>query len=193
MVVPVRGMWLIVTLLMAGACTAVHEESPGPTSAESTALSLPARPRDLRLDGVEPCSLLTEQQRVELGLDGRPTSSTKPSVLFGGDETVCVFSGYDPRAISVGVGVVTTAGIELFESGQLDARVSATDVQGFRGVVALPTRFSDFCSVLVDVAAGQLLNVQFADGGRKPPIQQQQLCIGAQQVADAATQTLLTR
>jgi hypothetical protein len=45
--------------------------------------------------------------------------------------------------------------------------------------------------VIVDVAAGQLLDIQFGDGGRQPPIPQPQLCEGAQSVADAVMVTLL--
>jgi hypothetical protein len=188
----VRGVWLGLVLMLVAGCTAVDGGPSGSTtSAERTALSLPPRPREVRLDGVEPCSLLTEQQRVELGLDGKPSASTKPSALFGGEETVCIFSGFNPRAVSIGVGVVTTAGVEIFASGKLDAEVTVVKVREFPAVRAVPTRFTDFCSVLVDLAPGQLLDIQYANGGRKPPIPQGQLCEGAEQVASAATATLL--
>jgi hypothetical protein len=45
--------------------------------------------------------------------------------------------------------------------------------------------------VVVDVAPGQLLDVQFRDGGCKPPIPQDQVCRGAEQVAGTAMGTLL--
>jgi hypothetical protein len=180
---------IIAVRLVAG--WAVVDGRVPPTSSGPAAVTLPARPRDVPIDGVEPCSLLTEQQRSELGLDGRPSSSTASSALFGGDEPACVVRGFTPRAVSVGVGVVTTAGIELFTSGKLDATVTAMQVQGFPAVVAIPTRFTDYCSVFVDVAPGQLLDIQFADGGRKPPIPQGQLCRDAGRVADATMRTLL--
>ncbi len=88
---------------------------------------------------------------------------------------------------------MTTAGIELFTSGKLDATVTGTQVQGFPAVVAVPNRFTKFCSVLVDVAPGQLLDIQFSDGGGEPPIPQDQLCRAAEQVAEATMQTRLTR
>jgi hypothetical protein len=86
---------------------------------------------------------------------------------------------------------VTSTGIELFTSGRLAADVRASTIHGFPAVVAMPTRLSDFCTVLVDVAPGQLLDVQFGDGGREPPIPQEELCVGAEQAADAAMATLL--
>jgi Protein of unknown function (DUF3558) len=189
----VRGIWLLVALLVASGCVPVTGEPARPAPAEPTALSLPARPRDLRIDGVEPCSLLTEQQRAELGLDGPSVSDRSRSILFGGDETACLVRGFSPRAVSVGVGLVTTVGIELVADGDLDAVVSALDVRGYPAVRAVPNRFEKFCSVFVDVAPGQLLDIQYSDGGRTPPIPQDLLCRDAEHVADAAMQTLLRR
>jgi hypothetical protein len=183
-----RVLLIAVVLVLVGGCTGA-----GGGPAEPTGLSLPPRPRDLRIDGVEPCSLLTEQQRAELGLDGTPRSSRAPSVLFGGDEAACNIRGFSPRAVSVGLGLVTTSGIERFAAGELDAAVQASSVEGYPAVVAAPTRVHDFCSVLVDVAPGQLLDIQFADGGRQPPISQDRLCTDAGQVAQAAMQTLIAR
>ena len=53
-------------------------------------------------------------------------------------------------------------------------------------MVAVPRQFTDYCSVDVDVAPGQLLDVQFGDGGYRPPIPQRDLCVRARQTAEAA-------
>jgi hypothetical protein len=105
----------------------------------------------------------------------------------------CAYIGYEPRAIAVSVTIVTTVGVELITSGTLAAEVRSLQVQGFPAVLAVPSRLPDFCSVVVDVAPGQLLELHFADGGRKPPVPQPELCRGAEQAADAAMATLLTR
>jgi hypothetical protein len=89
------------------------------------------------------------------------------------------------------MGIVTTAGLELFTSGQLEATITASQIRGFPAVVATPTRFRDFCSAIIDVGPKQLLDIQFSDGGREPPIAQDQLCLHAQRVASAAMTTLL--
>jgi hypothetical protein len=86
---------------------------------------------------------------------------------------------------------VTTAGIEFFTSGELAADVRPTDIAGFPAAVAVPTRFTEFCAVAIDVAPGQLIEVQTLDGGRRPPIPQEQLCRDAEQSANAAMTTLL--
>jgi hypothetical protein len=148
----------------------------------------------VRIDGVDPCSLLTEAQRADLGLDARPVFDLSPSLLYPGPEVpACVIGGFEPRAITVGVSVVASAGIELFTSGELAADVTSVEVQGYPAAVAVPTRSPDWCTVVVDVAPGQLLDVQFADGGREPPIPQPQLCRDAEIVADAVMTTLLAR
>lgn len=185
----VRWIGLLVVLLsVAGCSTAV--EGAG-SAASPSGIVLPPRPREIPLDGVDPCSLLTEQQRGELGLDGKPLFDSAPSVLYSGAEVpLCAIRGFEPRAIAVGVSIVTNVGIELFTSGKLAVDVRPLQVEGFPAVIAIPSRFTEYCSVVVDVAPGQLLDIQFRDGGRKPPIPQDQLCRDAVLVAGAAVSTL---
>lgn len=145
------------------------------------------------MDGVDPCTLFTAAQKETLGLDGRPVSGAEKSDLYnGGVVPLCSIVGNEPRAISVGVSIVTSAGIELWTSGTLEADVRLVQVRGFPAVQAVPTRFTDFCSVIVDVAPGELLDIQAADGGRKPPLPQDELCTAAVQAAGEAMATLLT-
>jgi Protein of unknown function (DUF3558) len=147
----------------------------------------------VRVDGVDPCSLLTPAQRKELGLDGRPVSGADKSELYnGGVVPLCSIVGNEPRAIIIGVSTVTSSGMELWTSGKLAAAVRPVQVEGFPAVVAVPTRFTDFCSVIVDVAPGELLDIQAGDGGRKPALPQDELCAAAQQAAGVAMGTLLT-
>ncbi|MFD1529471.1 DUF3558 domain-containing protein [Pseudonocardia aurantiaca] len=179
--------------VLLGGCSVEGEPSPGePSAAEPTGLALPPRPRDVPINGVDPCSLLTEAQRAELGLDARPVFDLSPSALYPGPEVpACVIGGNVPRAITVGVSVVTSAGMDVFTSGGLAAELRPTSVLGFPAVVAVPTRFTDYCTVVVEVAPGQLLDIQFRDGGRRPPIPQDQLCRDAEGAANAVVQTLL--
>jgi hypothetical protein len=170
---------------------AVAPTSPAPAG-EAGGLELPPRPREVRLDGVDPCSLLTEQQRADLGLDGRPVFSQAPVGLYPGAEVpLCTIGGFEPRAVTVGLSLVTTVGIERFTSGELAAEIRPITVQGFPAVVAVPTRFTEFCTVVLDVAPGQLVDVQFRDGGRRPPIPQPQLCRDAELVSVEVMATLL--
>jgi hypothetical protein len=184
----------LLIVLLASACAIPGSAGPAPEARPSGAVELPPRPREVRLDGVDPCSLLTEQQRAELGLDGRPLFSKAPVGLYpGADVPACDISGFEPRAVSTGISLVTTVGIERFTSGELAAEIRPISVQGFPAVVAVPTRLTDYCTVIVDVARGQLLDVQFATGGRQPPIPQPQLCRDAENVAGEVMRSLLGR
>jgi hypothetical protein len=195
----VRRVWaalLVVVGVIVAGCSGAPAAPPQPNRTEAppppSAIELPPRPRDVRIDGVEPCSLLTVEQRARLGLDRPPVSDLSPSVLYpGASIPACLIQGYEPRAISVGLSIVTVAGVELFTSGELAAAVRPVQTQGFPALVAVPTRFTSYCTVIIDVAPGQLLDVQFADGGRQPPIPQPELCQGAEQAADAVMATLL--
>ncbi|WP_345609768.1 DUF3558 domain-containing protein [Pseudonocardia adelaidensis] len=177
--------------MLASACAI--QGSAGPAAHPTPpAVELPPRPREVRLDGVDPCSLLTDEQREKLGLDGRPVFSQAPVGLYRGAEVPsCTTGGFEPRAVTVGVSLVTSVGIERFTSGELAAELRPIEVRGFPALVAVPTRFTDYCTVVVDVAAGQLLDVQFATGGRQPPIPQPQLCRDAETVAGEVMATLV--
>ena len=186
----VRLAPLLVTAVLAAGCTTVVAGTP---SAPPGVL-LPPRPKELRLDGVDPCTLLTAEQRTTLGFESEPRNGTiAASALYRGDVPICTMRGFTGDASSVGIGVVTTAGIDLWTTGGLDADVTPTTVGGFPAVVAVPRRFTEYCSVDVDIAPGQLIDVQFRDGGNRPQIPQRDLCVRAQQTAEAAVASLLTR
>ncbi len=104
---------------------------------------------------------------------------------------LCTARGYEPRAISVAISLVTIRGIELFTVDGVDAEVSQIDIRGFPAVLVVPPR-SGYCTVIVDVAPGQLIDVGFASGGRVPPVPDQDLCDDAQRTAGLAMDTLLT-
>src|SRR5207237_2383266 len=110
-----------------------------------------ARPRDVRIDGVDPCSLLTEEQREDMELDGQPRFDRSPSLVFPGDVSMCVIRGFTTRAVVVSVGLVTTAGIEFVSGQQLAAEVRPIGIQGFPAAVGRPTQYTQFCNLFVDV------------------------------------------
>lgn len=156
------------------------------------AITLPPRPRDIPIDDVEPCSLFTEQQRAELSLEGRPRSSTGVTQIFGAARS-CDITVFEPRAVAVGSTLVTTTGIERFTDGGLAAKLTPISIGGFPAVIAIPSRSDDYCSVEIDVAAGQLIDVQFALIRLEPTVPVDQLCRRAQDVAGEVMATLIAR
>ncbi len=179
---------LVACVLAAGCTTTVEGTASAPTG-----VLLPPRPREVRLDGVDPCSLLTPEQRRALDLDGTPRYTNTYTELFRGDVPTCTITGYTGRPIALAIGTVTTVGIERWQSGDLAARTEPATVAGFPAVVAVPSRFTNYCSVEVDVAPAQLLDVQLSDGGGLPPVGQDELCSRARRAAAELIKSLLAR
>jgi hypothetical protein len=74
---PVHTHTALCTALALSACTS---PTATPTSAPPPpAPSLPPRPLEMRLDGIDPCALLTAAQRSTLGVGPGQASTTSPS------------------------------------------------------------------------------------------------------------------
>jgi hypothetical protein len=182
------ALLVVAALLTAGCTTAVEEPPPAPTG-----VVLPPRPREVRLEGVDPCSLLTAEQRAALGFTSEPHFSVSRVELFHGDVPTCTVHSQGSSSAVVGVGLVTTVGMERWLDPGLNAQTRVVDVAAFPGVITVPISSKSYCGVEVDVAAGQLLDVQVLDGGSTPPIPQTSLCDRALDSAIAAMQTLTAR
>lgn len=188
---------LIVTALAACQGGGIDPGTPPATTTatpEATGIALPPRPRDIRIDGVDPCSLLTEEQRARLGLDGPVTRTSISTRLYGRDSAVCGVSGSRPRDIFVGIVLVTTVGIERYTTGELLVQIQPADIQGFPALVVIGEHFEDnSCSVVVDVASGQLVDVHYSDAGPEPYPSRHQLCESAKTAAREVVASLMER
>jgi hypothetical protein len=135
--------------------------------------------------------LLTPEQRAELGLTSEPRASRPYVGLFQGDVPTCTVNGPYPQAALVAVGLVTTVGVDRWFEPDVDADVRPTDVADYPALVVIPRRFTDYCSVEVDVASGQLLEVQYGVGGAAAARSRDELCSLAERVAGETMATLL--
>jgi hypothetical protein len=172
-----RTVLLLVSAVLAAGCTTGVEGTP-------TAMSpapVPSRPREMRLDGVDPCSILTPEQRATLGLQSEPSASRPYVALFRGDVPTCKISGSSPGSNILGIGTVTSVGVERWRENDVAAQLRPTIIEGFPALVTTPTQSGRYCGVEVDVAAGQLLDVQVLDGGASAP--QTELCRSAERAA----------
>ncbi|GGM68370.1 hypothetical protein GCM10012275_43570 [Longimycelium tulufanense] len=170
------------------------QPAPRTKGSEATSASperkLPDRPREVRLDGKDPCSLLTDDQKRRFALD-RPPQKLEDST-FKGAPTCHIRS--EAKDISAAVATITGMGIENFGPGQVNGDVRELKVQGFPAYeIRTPGApvGSDFCTVNVDVADGQVLRAHYSESGTKQPLGKDELCQRAAQVADAAMTTLV--
>ena len=88
---------------------------------------------------------------------------------------------------------MTTVGSNVGKRTTSAADVRSTTIGGFPAVIAAPTQFSDYCNIDIDVAAGQLLDVQFGADTSQAPIPQIELCVRGQRAATYMLVALLTR
>ncbi|MBV9847388.1 MAG: DUF3558 domain-containing protein, partial [Kutzneria sp.] len=88
------------------------------------------------------------------------------------------------------LALVTTDGVQLWTSDQAQVDAKVTVVTGFPGLVVRTPGLVTLCNVEVDLAEGQFLDVLFRDGGSAQPLTQDDLCLGAQRVAEAAVTSL---
>jgi hypothetical protein len=167
--------------------------TPAADPESATTVERPPRPRDVAVADLDPCLLLTVEQRADLQLDVEPDLNVGRSVLYQGPEPTCIVSSFEPRAVAVGVSLPYDGlGIDAFAPSRVDSQVTPLTIEGFPAVQAVPARLTDFCSVVVDLGPGAALSIQYRDGGRIPAVPQSDLCAGAVEVARAAMVTLVT-
>lgn len=188
-----RGWLVVVVLALCAAAGCTVSGSPVPTPDPTSSAAPSTRPREIRLDGIDPCTLLSEEQKKQLGLNRPSILNVNFQRAYNGVTKLCTARGEQPRSITVGVDLVVTAGIELFTPESVQATLSPLKIRGFPALKLVPRDFPEFCTVIVDVAAGQLVDIQFADGGAQKRVPQPDLCAGAEQAADLVMASLVAR
>lgn len=198
------------TALVAAGCTSSRAGTPHVASGSastSASVSEPAatgssqssadRPKPLDLTGIDPCQLLVAQQLAPFAVDrpARPGAAGANSLLAGSPG--CTFgSGAEETGFLVLAS--TAVGLsDLLSKIKPNPSRQTVSVKGYpaaqeEGELSAPERGSGVCFVDVDVADGQLLEVQFSQISATPekrlPIET--LCANARQVAEAALTTL---
>jgi hypothetical protein len=177
----------ITMLAFITACTDSKGGTPTPGTTGSTTESTStkpssARPREIRLDGEDPCQLLTAEQLPALKIDrpGRPGDAP----AFKAKDCSWTVTGADSR-----LAPVTSEGIEVWTSGKRTGQPEQiAPVEGFPAIKVTVASQTYRCDVMVDVAEGEYLlatfSVTFEDRFPKP-------CDGARQLAEAAMQNLV--
>lgn len=186
---------LIVAVALAG-CTAGPAPSaldspppPPPPTSSSAPIDFPQRPRAVPLDNVDPCAVLTPQQRMALSLDNPPSAYVETS--FGGAKACTMRSTTSGNVARLALVLASGADVWLSDNAQVEYTVGA--IEGFAAITVRTPELDDVCNVEIDVADGQFLDVMFRDGGNSTAPQQDHLCLGAQRVAEAAMASLLQK
>ncbi|GDY32144.1 DUF3558 domain-containing protein [Gandjariella thermophila] len=183
--------------LIAG-CSSTSTGTPTPTGTgassatagpPSSAKPSSTRPKTIDLKGVDPCQILTPQQRQQLGFQGGGNPSNASDVYQHAKTCEYYDHGED---LSGDFMLVTTKGIEGFSDGTYNAETQPIQVNGFPALIAKIPGMAISCAVVVDVADGQFLDVQFVSPGGDGS-KQGLMCQKAQQMAQAAVGSLAAR
>jgi hypothetical protein len=164
------------------------ESTGSPSSSEPTA-ELPPRPKDISLDGLDPCTLYTDAQRAELKVDDVRTKVSDSEEFKGMKE--CVLSVNNDPYFDYSAMAVTTEGVEVWLSDGRNVDAELISVQGFPAA-QFTFRGSDGegCDIAIGVADNQYLWVDILPLDRV--FEQDQLCQMVGEAADMAMTTLQT-
>ena len=184
-----RSAWhatLMVGLLFGLAGCAAPRVAPPPASSEAAPTPrqspFPSRPAELPMNGVDPCSLLTEPQLRRLGIEIPGTRADDTDEL---GSVACAWSnGGKPDNIWT-ARLVTRRAAEAALANSAAARVTA--VASYGAVeTASPDEPAEYnCVLVIDVAQGQSLNVKYNNfRGDYPGITHEIACALDRQAAE---------
>jgi hypothetical protein len=175
------------TLAALAGCGTDDTPPPAPPAAPDVTTAMPPRPVELRLDGIKPCELLTASQLSALGIPDKGQNAPN-SDLLGSNSCLWAGSSIPPHG-SPQVTAVTKQGVDYFRNPE-------DKVIDIAGMPALEATSADLdpashCLVLVDVAAGQTLWVQYSPEGPAPNASTHDIaCDRTREVAQAMVSTL---
>lgn len=197
----------VVMAVLAAGCTtsAVGQPTPEPggeTSSESNrptgepsgsdtpTVEVPPRPRDISLDGLDPCTLYTDAQRAQLKVDDVDSGESDSDNFKGMKECTLAVEDQEPF-YDYSALAVTTEGVEAWLTGNRNVDAELISVQGFpaaqfkfRGVD------DEGCDIAVGVAEGQTLWIDVVPLDRV--FKQDELCRMVSEATEMAMTTLQT-
>lgn len=192
----VRISGLVGTMALLAGCTTVSagqpspigsataDSSASPESSTPTSDSSPARPREIRLDNRNPCTLVPESDWPKLhiekaGTPGQEPTFKSPDCFYGGN-----LAAFD-------IVLVITEGIGKWTDGSRSGITKKVEpVEGFPAIAITRREDKNQCDVAVDVAKGQYLLAGVVVTPRTAS-QVPERCDYARQLAESAMKTLV--
>ncbi|MBC6448070.1 DUF3558 domain-containing protein [Actinokineospora xionganensis] len=184
------GAILITGSTLAG-CSEASPGDPRPTNANSssTATTEPSgkptseRPREIKLNGQDPCSLIPQADWAKFELE----KPGKPGVNPASKEPLC---GYNSGGLATfDLTLNSKEGIEVWDEGKRSIHIEGTEaILGFPAIHFTQSSPKSACSVAVDVADGQTLDILVIVSSREALPRK---CEIAREIAESAMKTLL--
>lgn len=178
------GVLVAVVMLTAGCGVQSLPGNPVPVANEMRTKDTPAaRPRELRLDGKDPCATVPRGEWARFAIDRAIPDEDKtlhsPSCFF------------NSSTAAMGVILVVTEGIDAWAGGKRPAKpANVAPVEGFPAVSLKRPANDSSCQIAVDVAQGQYVMtsvvIDLNDMDNVP-----ERCTYAHQFAEVAMRTLV--
>ncbi|OLF09470.1 hypothetical protein BLA60_20150 [Actinophytocola xinjiangensis] len=163
---------------------------PDPSSGgPEPTVEIPPRPKDLKVDGLEPCSVLTEAQVAQIAKDYK--FDAPPVQDTAGKDKICTLEQTAEPFNAIDVLLITDRGIEYWLSGQGNVDAWPVTVAEFPAVdYKLAGVDDEECVTSVGVADGQQLTVEYTVLTEE--VDYRELCQVTEKIAAMATETLQT-
>jgi hypothetical protein len=166
-------------------------ESPPSEGSSGPSSNIPAPPRDLSLDGIDPCTLFTETQLADLQInDVRPNDGSSAGTIYEGMSECTLDKDAAEPFVSYDVVAVTNVDVSFWINERRNAEAKLVSIGGYPAAeFHIPGSKYD-CAVALGVAKNQHLHVEMTpiSGG----ITGDDICQGSKQAAEMALQTLQT-
>ena len=161
--------------------TTSEPDIPAPTTTSSEPAS--KRPRDIDLNGKDPCGLIPQSDWPQFGIEKPGEQDEHPDFKPSLD---CYYSGRG----GLDIALVVTAGIEIWNTNTYNAVIKdAEPINGFPTRTVASNVDRRACLAAVDVADGQFLMTTVRPDPDDPT--QPERCDLAYQVAESAMKTLV--
>ena len=178
-----------------GAAASEPTDAAAPATPTPT-VAIPPRPREVTVEGVDPCAIFTREQLRELKVAREPRVPTDTNRVPELQGPQCAFSIEDDgKYYDYAVHLLMTEGIEPWLTGKRNADAHLVSVGGFPAVSFYirgggKGSFGFACYTSVGVAEGQQLYVTMQ--ALSKAFSQEQLCAMSERAAGLALQTLQT-
>jgi len=191
---------VVLTMTVVTACTGTTSGSPSPSPSAGSGPSspagvtpseeqLPPRPREITLDGVDPCTLWTGDQLTQLAMAPMPRKNTTTA-----GNAMCAYDAQDRQPPRISLNAVVVLDHDAGDLLNADRGDTIVSVDGFPAVrQSFPAAGPRPCVVVVSTAQGQSLEVMLNYGSTEAHLSGAQACELTSKAATFAMQTLQTQ
>lgn len=164
--------------------------SPPSSDSSPSSVEIPPPPKDLSLDGIDPCTLLTDAQQSELKIN-KVTPGEGDSSIYKGMKQCTLDADAQEPFITYDVVAVTNIDVDFWINHSRNADAKLISIGGYPAAEFHIKGSGKYdCAIALGVAKNQHLHVEMLPFSGD--ITGDQICQGSEQAAAMALQTLQT-